>query len=131
MDKLDIMATNTENNMEFNRHHTLFPRTAYNRYETSRALRQHPAMIHRIPVIDHKELHANVESPLLISKTLGRVALQFLDSQPSHYMDIERYISLIDKFKSLSKGLGKTAIEAGSLSENLFEQLGYMENIDE
>ena len=115
-----------KNELQYNRHHTLFPRTEYSKYETSSALRQHPAMIHKIPVYEHNDLHAEVPNPLLISKQLARVALRFLDEQPGYYSDIDKFVNLTDRFYRLGKGLGRIGLEASSLSENFNYQLEFM-----
>jgi len=116
-------------NSTYNNHHTLFTRRAYQRTREPYLLRNHPAMIHRLPIVDHNQLHANIEPLPVISTLLARFALQYLDEQSSSASGIERFVRLTSKLDTISRATGRVALEAGMFSEHFDEQLNFMDRV--
>jgi len=110
----------------YNLHHSFWSKREYNKRPLPSQIRNHPAMIHRIPIVDHRELHANIYQPRVISPELARIALQHLKHQDGA-PQLDRYYSLSDTFDHLSRRVGKLAMEAGYFTDHMEMQLPYLE----
>lgn len=113
--------------MEYNNHHSFWSKREYGKRFETHVLRSHPAMQHRIPIVDHNNLHAEIHQPKLISTTLARIALQFLDTQPYKNDNLMKYLDTMEYFDKLSRGVGALAVEAGYFAEHLDVQIPYLE----
>jgi len=111
---------------EHNLHHTLWSKREYNKRPLPSQIRNHPAMIHRIPIVDHRELHANINQPRVISPELARIALEHLEHQRGA-PQLDRFYSLSDTFDYLSRKVGRLALEAGYFTDHMEMQLPYLE----
>jgi hypothetical protein len=111
---------------EHNLHHTFWSKREYNKRPLPSRIRNHPAMIHRIPIVDHRELHANINQPRVISPELARIALEHLERHQTA-PQIERFYSLSDTFEFISRRVGKLAMEAGYFTDHMEMQLPYLE----
>lgn len=115
----------------FNNHHTLWERRQYERTDEPRALRHNKIMQVRMPIVDHNELHKDMQPLPVMSRELARYALEFIKVLPYSMEDMDKFLSVTDRFETLSRGIGKAALEAGMFMEHFDGQLQYMDNYEQ
>lgn len=109
------------------KHHAMYIRREQCKHEDAKLLRR--KVVIPMLIVDHKELHANVEPPIVPSRRLARVAFDlYITSQEEHP---------VSKFDALRSGLWEMAKKGGTgdsmgyeawlLAENFDKQIRYME----
>lgn len=110
----------------YDTHHTLWQRRDYQRATVPYLFREHNAMKHKIPVIDHRDLHADLSPINRMSTELARMSLQYLvDNFKPNDTRMDAFDGVIEYYEKIRKGVGRLAVESGLFSEHLSEQRLY------
>lgn len=113
----------------YNIHHPYYPRRKYNTSGPTKVLRDMVTV--PLPVVDHNNLHANVEPLPRMTSTLARFSLDVIaDSRIGMAADIPNitlFERLTDSYRVLSRCVGRLAVEAGEFYEQFEDQHRYME----
>jgi hypothetical protein len=84
-------------------------------------------MKHLVPIVDHRDLHADISPINRMSVELAKMSLGFLSDnfRPSDAR-IDAFDGIIEYYERIRKGVGKLAVEGGLFSEHLSEQRLYL-----